>query len=219
MHKTIAGLDCRIRKGNSSEQAVVMLHGYGADQNDLFSLADILDPDGDWDFYFPNGPFEVPIGPMWTGRAWFPISLRDLEDGIDWTQIRPPGLDEASEKIFGLVFDLNVKKLVLGGFSQGSMVATDVALHNPDAVSGLIAFSAVLLDEPNWSKLADKFNGPIYQSHGRQDPVLPYEYAERLARVLKKGPACHRFTEFNGAHEIPPQALMGARDLIQRLSV
>ncbi len=218
MQKTIAGLNCRVRPGDSDSHSVILLHGFGADSSDLFGLADALDPHEKWNFYFPNAPLEVPIGPMWTGRAWFPISLRDLEVGVDWTQIRPPGLDSSSKQVFDLVFELNCKNLVIGGFSQGAMVATEVALKNPGEVSALIAYSGVLLDEPNWSKLAKEFDKPILQSHGRQDPVLPFSAALRLSKVLGLDSDRRYFLEFDGGHEIPAQAIVRSRALLEKLS-
>src|SRR5690606_1756979 len=125
----VGQLECRGREGENARQLVVLLHGFGADASDLAPLADLLDPDQRWSFYFPEAPLEVPIGPMWTGRGWFPISLRELETGVDFTKIRPPGLDLSRKLVSEMIFHLNPEKLVIGGFSQGAMVATDFAMY------------------------------------------------------------------------------------------
>ena len=54
---------------------VVMFHGYGADAFDLASLADVIPAKKPLNYLFPQGPLEVPIGPGWTGRAWWPINM------------------------------------------------------------------------------------------------------------------------------------------------
>lgn len=208
MREQVGKLSCLKRPGDRPGYNMVLLHGFGADASDLFPLADFLDPDGDWNFYFPDAPLEVPIGPQWTGRGWFPISVRDLEVGIDFTQIRPPGLNESAQLIGDLIFHLNSEKLILGGFSQGGMVATEVALDQPEALQGLVLMSTGLLDEANWKKRASELKGKrILQSHGTQDAVLPFSAGQRLCEVLKTAGADVEWISFSGGHEIPVQVL------------
>ena len=208
-----------MRPGESTEHHVLLLHGYGADANDLFPLADYLDPEGKWTFCVPNAPLEVPIGPGWTGRGWFPISLRDLEAGVDFTQIRPPGMNESAEKISEVIFELNSKNLVMAGFSQGAMLSTEVALNQPEDVQALVLFSGVLVDEPSWSKKASSWSGKkLLQSHGTSDAVLPIAAALRLFDMLKLAGAEGEFISFPGGHEIPPQVLQKSKKLLDSFS-
>jgi phospholipase/carboxylesterase len=207
-----------VRQGDDSEKCVVLLHGFGADMGDLFPLADILDPEGGWTFYCPQAPLEVPIGPMWTGRGWFPISLRELEAGVDFTKIRPPGLDSSRQLVSDLIFEINPKTLVLGGFSQGAMVATDLTMQQPDDVHGLIVYSGVLLDSENWQKKSLGLKGkPYLQSHGLNDSVLPYAAAKKLNEVLVKAGAKGSFISFPGAHEIPAQVVAKSVEFLRGL--
>lgn len=218
MHERIGQLDCIRREGENSDQVVVLLHGFGADASDLAPLADVLDSEGEWSFCFPEAPLEVPIGPGFMGRGWFPISLRDLEAGVDFTQIRPPGLDHSSKLVSELIFNLNAKKLVLGGFSQGAMVAVDVALSQPEDVAGLIIYSGVLLDEKNWTKEATTYKGKKFiQSHGMGDSVLPIRGAERLFRVLREAGADGQFLPFPGGHEIPMPIIRKTAEFLKKL--
>lgn len=218
VHKRIGQLDSIQREGENSDHHVVLLHGFGADAGDLAPLADLLDPEHLWNFTFPEAPLEVPIGPGFVGRGWFPISLRDLEVGVDFTQIRPPGLNDSAKMVSELIFHLNPKKLVLGGFSQGAMVATDVALHQPNDINGLILYSGVLLDEKGWSKLATDFKGkPFLQSHGVNDSVLPIRGAERLFQMLKGAGAEGSFLSFSGGHEIPMPVLKKTSEFLRQI--
>ncbi|MBX3020958.1 MAG: alpha/beta fold hydrolase [Bdellovibrionales bacterium] len=218
MREKIGQLDCLVRRGENEKRCFVLLHGFGADAADLFPLADYLDPQGEWSFYVPNAPLEVPIGPGWTGRGWFPISLRDLEAGVDFTQVRPPGLDKSSEMVSQLIFDLNAEQLVLGGFSQGAMIATEVAMNSPNDVAGLVLYSAVLLDEPGWTKKASGLAGKkLLQSHGSADTVLPFSAGQRLFNLLKGAGMDGQFIGFSGAHEIPVPVLRKTAEFISNI--
>jgi phospholipase/carboxylesterase len=204
----IGQLHCIKREGEDPSKVVVMLHGFGADAGDLAPLSDVLDPAGEWTFCFPNAPVEVPIGPMMTGRGWFPISLRELEAGIDFTKIRPPGLDLSRKLVAELIFELNPRKLVVGGFSQGAMVATDFAMHDPGDVAGMLLYSGVLLDQDNWTKRSAGLKGKKFiQSHGERDQVIPINGARKLFDILKAGGVDGSFISFPGAHEIPLNVL------------
>jgi phospholipase/carboxylesterase len=218
MRIKIGKLDCLKREGEDEKKVFVLLHGFGADANDLFPLADYLDPQVEWTFIVPNAPLEVPIGPGWTGRGWFPISVRELETGVDFTQVRPPGMDQSSQSVGDLIFELNAEKLVLGGFSQGAMIATEVAMNNASDVHGLVLYSATMLDEKGWTKKAANLAGkPFIQSHGTSDQVLPIAPAQRLFELLKNAGAVGQFIGFPGAHEIPMAVLKKTQEFLKSI--
>ena len=218
MRQKIGKLDCLKKTGENEDDVLMLLHGFGADASDLFPLGNMLDPEGAWTLVAPNAPFEVAIGPGWTGRGWFPISLRELETGVDFSQIRPPGLDEAAEMVGEVIFELNPKRLVLGGFSQGAMVSTEVTLRSPADVTGLVLWSGSMLDEPGWTKrAADLKTTKFLQSHGGADPVLPFAMAERLYKLLRAGGAEGQLVSFGGGHEIPMTVLRKTAEFIRDL--
>lgn len=218
MREQVGRLSCLKRPGEEPGHNVVLLHGFGADAGDLFPLADFLDPEQNWTFYVPDAPLEVPIGPHMMGRGWFPISLRDLEVGVDFTQVRPPGMDQSSNIVSDMIFHLNSKKLVLGGFSQGAMVATEIALTQPEDVHGLILLSGALLDEANWKKKASALKGKkILQSHGQSDTVIPFAASQRLNDLLRSGGADIDWMPFGGAHEIPMPVLKRAKTFLENI--
>ncbi|NJL25117.1 MAG: alpha/beta fold hydrolase [Calothrix sp. SM1_5_4] len=218
MRARVGKLNCFKREGENERDCVVLLHGFGADAGDLAPLADYLDPDGEKTFYFPDAPLEVPIGPGWTGRGWFPISVRDLELGVDFTQMRPPGLDQSTALVSEMLFEINAERVVLGGFSQGAMVSMDVALAGPEDVNALILYSGSLLDEPGWSAKAAGLKGKRYiQSHGAQDTVLPFAVGQKLNDLLRRAGAEGTFLSFAGAHEIPAPVLNRTREFLKGL--
>lgn len=215
MRETIGKVKCMRRPGEDEKRNVILLHGFGADASDLYPLADFLDPDEQYNFYFPEAPVEVPIGGGIMGRGWFPISVRDLETGIDFTRVRPPGMDASRDLVYDLVFNLNSDKLVLGGFSQGAMVATEVAIENPGDVEGLVLLSGALLDQENWTKKAVSLKGKKFiQSHGVQDQVIPFKAAQGLYDMLKGAGLEGPLLAFNGGHEIPQPVLMKTKEFI-----
>ena len=220
MRQKIGRLDCLKREGENERDVIVLLHGFGADAGDLFPLADLLDPDGNATFVCPQAPFEVPVGPGFTGRGWFPISVRDLETGVDFSKVRPPGLDRSAELVSELIFELNPERLVLGGFSQGAMVATEVTLAAPGDVAGLVIWSGTLLDEAGWTKRAAGMSGARFlQSHGNNDQVLPYPLAQRLFDLLKKNGAEGQLIGFGGAHEIPMGVLQKTAEFCKSIFI
>lgn len=197
------------------KKAVVLLHGFGADNQDLASLAEYVGSAPGVGWYFPNAPHTVPIGPHMTGRAWFPLRLSDLEQNkVEFTQGLPPGMDRSANAILKAVESLRTKhgwswnQIVLGGFSQGAMMAVEVALRAPERPAGVTIFSGSLVNESHLKALAAKKSGlKFFQSHGVQDLVLPFELAERFERVVSEAGWDGMLYGFRGGHEIPPPVL------------
>lgn len=195
---------------------VILFHGYGADAGDLSSLGDLIPTRTPMNYLFPEGPLEVPIGPGWTGRAWWNIDMaaiqRDMAAGIerDTSDQVPAGLPKARELALGLIDRLGVpwNRLVLGGFSQGAMLAVDLALHAPEAPLGLAILSGSLVNKADWMAHAPNRKGlEFFQCHGKSDMVLPFKNAQRLETLLTQAGLKGRLQPFAGAHEIPPDCI------------
>ena len=204
--------------GNPSAQtkgAVVLFHGFGADNTDLASLSEVFDSPGHVRWFFPNGPHSVVIGPHMTGRAWFPLRLAELEQrGVDFTQETPEGMDKAVEQGLKAIealrqkYKLEWNQIVIGGFSQGAMVALSIALQAPSSPAGVTLFSSSLVNEPLIRELAAKHKGlEFFQSHGTGDAMLPFALAERLDSILNEAGMNGMLYSFRGGHEIPMTVL------------
>ncbi len=226
----IAGVDAiEVVVPGSSPAAFtgVILHGYGADMTDLAPLANVMGAPPGTRWIFPNGILRIPMGPFWTGSAWFPIDIAALEAAMargthrDMAEVAPPELPAAREAILGLIAALGVplQRLVLGGFSQGAMLATDLALHLPVAPAGLLLWSGTLLQRELWQALAPKHAGLRFvQSHGRSDALLDYGAAERLHALLLDAGWRGRFVGFGGGHEIPDAAMAATSALLAEIA-
>jgi len=207
-------------------RTILMLHGFGASYDDLAPLAPHLDPKGEWNWFFPNGIQEVPLGPYMTGRAWFPIRMAELEaaamrgEVVDFADALPEGMVEARTRLINFLNTLRIptKDLVIGGFSQGAMMSVDVAAHLPEDIRGLIMFSGTLINRQAWVEhLPGRHKIPFFQSHGRSDPLLGYQHAERLYQELLSAKLNGKFVGFDGGHEIPLQVITQAKDFISTL--
>lgn len=198
-----------LKVSNNSDTLVILLHGYGAGQHDLFGLNEYL---GHYDYIFPNGPIEISMG-AYTGFAWFPIDMEELNRSMITGEKRrfedknPLMLKTSVEKIISMVeaFRSQYQNIFIGGFSQGSMVATHVALTKMDYFKGLVLFSSALIHKTGIeSLLATRSQRiPFIQSHGTGDGVLNYFDAKSMYDFLKESGFLGEFISFHGAHEIP----------------
>lgn len=195
---------------NPDGKWIILFHGFGADATDLANLKDHFHFDKPCNWLFPNGHHSVEIGPGYTGRAWWKIKMSELQPGMDWSQARPDGLDQAVTLVFKMISSMKFqwKDLIIGGFSQGAMLATEVFLKAPETPAGLICLSGTLLSEPSWNELAPARKGStIFMSHGEIDQVLPHKGSINLQKFFEKHEIKTQFASFRGAHEIPVAVL------------
>lgn len=153
-------------------------------------------------------------------RAWWMIDLAKLEAAIVTGAMRdlpneiPEGLTEARVSVVEFLDALekqegiSLDRLVLGGFSQGAMLAMDVALHTKRKMSGLVLLSGSYIAEREWKpRMSGRAGTPVFQSHGASDPILPFEIAERLRDELTTAGLDVAFHRFAGGHGIPPNVM------------
>jgi phospholipase/carboxylesterase len=209
-------LDCLVaggidREGGGAGPVVVLLHGFGAPGDDLASLWRVLDVPREVRFVFPSAPLLVPgyAG----GRAWWMIDPESFEHpDRDRSGEVPDGLVEARAAMVAALAAIEGRlapsTLVLGGFSQGAMLALDVALHDPRPLAGLALLSGTLIAAAEWApRLPSRRALPVLQSHGMEDPLLPFAQAERLRDQLTGAGLGVEWVPFRGGHEIADRVL------------
>jgi phospholipase/carboxylesterase len=213
------------RLGTGDGPCVVLLHGFGAPGDDLVPLAEVMGSPG-MRWVFPAAPLEPPQ--LAGGRAWWMLDLERLERSIasgqprDLSDEAPVGMAEARAQVLALVQSLldeevAPEQLILGGFSQGAMLACDVALHLPRPPAALVLLSGAPITLETWTPLMSRLAGvPIFQSHGRADALLSFAAAETLAERLRAAGAELEWVPFAGGHEIPPPVLSGLRSFLSR---
>src|SRR5947209_296140 len=202
--------------GQKPRLAVVLCHGYGAPATDLVSLAQPLlglQPQLDERvvLIFPGAPLDLAELGMPGGRAWWPVDLdrlinRRTPELLDqFRRLCPDGLVKSRDMLVALLaeaskhFGLTADRFVLGGFSQGAMLATDVALRLKKPPAGLCILSGALFNEPEWRRLAGE-RGPltVFQSHGRYDSILSFPMGAALHEMLHNAGAEVDFLAFTG---------------------
>lgn len=237
--QTLASLNCHtLDVGSTAPRAlVVVCHGYGAPGDDLVALAERLVPpslgDGGVRFIFPQGPLSLAGMGMANSRAWWHLDVDMLEQ-----RARNPsafaatmrehvweGLPSARKMLRQLVAtaltdaNLDYNRLILGGFSQGAMLTTDLALRLDEPPAGLVVLSGTLVSESAWRPLMAKRSGlAVVQSHGRTDPILPYANAEALRDAFVDAGCKVQFDAFAGGHTITPGGLRLAAELIETVA-
>ena len=220
--KTLKGLRY-LEKLADAETAVVLFHGYGASMADLRGLGDYLPHKVDW--YFPDGPLAVDLGFMMEGRAWFPIDMAEVESAMATGSYRefedkvPPHFEQSRQMTLEFLSKLRpkYKRLIVGGFSQGAMLASHI--FSPAQADGLVVFSGVLVDKASLTEgLQDGSGVEFLQTHGKRDPLLEFRQGQSLFNFLCENGHKGNFVEFDGAHEIPQSALEAFSEYLKKFT-
>ena len=218
------------REGGGDGPLLLLMHGFGAPGNDLVPLWRQLVVPRETRFAFPEAPTQLDAyGPGIDSRAWWMIDMERLERAMQSGEVRdlsrevPEGLAEANAQLNALLdelterFDVRPEQLVIGGFSQGAMLACDVLLRSERRFAGLAVLSGSLVAEHEWVPLMQRCRGlPILISHGKSDPILPYALAERLRDRFVEAGADVEFVPFNGGHGIADGVLDALGRLVTR---
>lgn len=230
----LGGLRVRIKggtdgRGEGEGPVVVLLHGWAAPGDDLVPLADLLDAPSGTRFLFPEGPLPVDMS-LGDSRAWWRIDVQQVNEHMATGRPRnlsrevPAGMAEARGMVLALLEDAGKRlgavpeRMVLGGFSQGAMLACDAALRSSHPFAGLAALSGTVLARDEWLPLMAGRRGlRVLQSHGRADPVLPYFLAEQLREFFAEAGALVDWVGFDGGHEIPEAVLSRLSAFLQEV--
>ena len=182
---------------------VVLLHGFGASGDDLLPLArDVAH--ARTRYVAPAGPLELPNG----GRAWWSVQSKPVYDAEQVLHTPKEKLEPARLAVVGLLRTIHQRfapdALFLVGFSQGAMLALDVALIAAASVTRVAVLSGALLDDAAQRLATRPAHPAVFVAHGRQDKVLAFAGAEHLVEALRAHKLSVTFRPFDGGHEITP---------------
>ncbi len=183
--------------------AIIMLHGYGSDENDLFSFAEEI-PDK-----FAVISLKAPIALQPYGNAWYTIyfennggKFSDDKQAIVARDLVVKTINEAIEK-----YKLDSKNITLLGFSQGTILSFAIALSYPELIKNVIGLSGYINSEilkkdyqnNDFSTLS------VYTSHGSVDQVIPVDWARKTKPFLVNLGIDCTYSEFPVGHGVAPQ--------------
>ena len=184
----------------SESPLLLLLHGFGSNESDLHSFANYL-PENHY-IVSIRAPFKLPNG----GFAWYNISFdEDMNKFNDHDQAK-----NSINMIINFIEELSNKYLIdkdkisLLGFSQGTILSYALCLNYPEKFKNIIGFSGYI-DEAMInveSKNIDYSRLNLYISHGKDDPVIPVDWARKSTEVLKRNKINYSFNEFNSGHTI-----------------
>jgi phospholipase/carboxylesterase len=201
------------RSDTTEMPLVVVLHGRGADANDLADLAPEVDAPSGYRFVFPDAPraFEpYPGMSMSFGRSWF-----------DGWPAEHGSVVESRTKLLTFLDELLARyptpagKIVLSGFSQGGLMSVDVGFRTATPLAGLVVMSGAGYEEelPDFSA---RKNQRVLIVHGEQDEVVPVIEARRLRALLETAGVEPEYHEFGMGHQVSPASLAVVEAFLQR---
>jgi phospholipase/carboxylesterase len=210
----------------SGRQPLVLLHGYGSSAREWLPFTATIRVSPATRFIFPEAPgLTVPPDGPEGGRAWWRLDLASYrkrgETIPDLTDARPRGLDDAAGRVRILLKEirrrLDADHAMIGGFSQGAMIATDIAFRTDEPVVALVILSGTSVDEQAWvAGMSRRKNLRVFIAHGRQDPVLKFDVARRLAQHMRRAGLDVTWVPFDGGHEFPATAVTALNEFLVR---
>jgi phospholipase/carboxylesterase len=182
-----------------ADQRLVLLHGWGADADDLLDLGELLVGPG-VSVVALRAPEPHPYG---VGRQWYGLQP------IDWSQL-PAARALLRQRLTELDQSVPLARTVLLGFSQGGAMALDVGSSLP--LAGIVACSGY--PHEGWEPVGSL--PPVLLSHGQQDPVVPFAASEEVLRRLQASGAAAQLLPFPGGHTIDPSVLPSITSFVRQ---
>jgi phospholipase/carboxylesterase len=195
---------------SANKKAIILLHGVGSNEKDLFSLASQLPNE----FYIisPRGPFILSVGRY----AWYNVNFSTGKPVYNAEQ------EATSREIIRIFIQQIIDKyklneIYLGGFSQGAIMSYSIGLTNPSVVQGIIALSGRVLEEikPLVKKDVDFQKLKVFVAHGEQDNTLSIHYAKQAKEYLENLGVQLSYYEYPIGHQISKELLHNLNDWLR----
>ncbi len=190
------------------EGLLVLHHGRGSDEHDLFGLADVLDPERRLHVVSPRAPLSIP---GWPGHHWYVVPRVGYPDPETFRAAYRE-LSALHDELWELT-GVGPDRTVLGGFSMGSVMSYALGL-GPDrpAPAGVLAFSGFVPTVEGWEPdLGGRSDTRVFIAHGRRDPVMDVQFARTAKEMLESGGLAVEYHESDAGHHIDPEHLPHAQ--------
>ena len=187
----------------SATNRLVLLHGWGADANDLLPVGKLL-TEGFKDRFEIVSLSAPQIHPSGLGRQWYPLYPHQ------WKEV-PNAVMDLEKRLSNLCFsNIPLNKTLILGFSQGGAMALELATRNK--FEGIFAFSSY--PHPEWKPAKEM--PPIFLCHGNMDEVVPKAASQRSFDILLKNGIQSELFFFDGGHEITNDLIDHCRKKIKQ---
>jgi phospholipase/carboxylesterase len=184
----------------SKTPVIIMLHGYGSNEEDLFDIAKSFDG------RFLTFSLRAPFAAEGQGYCWYKLDfLPNKQFKHDYKQAK-----ESRKKILSFIsqackaYGADSSQVFILGYSQGAIMAYDVALNKPEKIKGVIALSGFLMEETKKAKV-DAFKlseVKFFIAHGNADNVVDYKAGEESAKFLQSKKNNVTFRSYDMPHAI-----------------
>ncbi len=190
---------------------LVLLHGYGSNEHDLFSFSNELS--GELLIISVQAPFTISFG----SYAWYSIDFDSVSGKFsDVKQAR-----ESIEKIALFIdevqnkYSTNKKKTFILGFSQGATLSYSLSFFYPNLVQHVIALSGYINKDLLPKNFPNKITTDYYCSHGIADQVLPIDWARKSKKLLETYNFKHKYEEYQTGHNLSQQNFFSFKKWIE----
>lgn len=198
----------------SNAPLVIMCHGYGSDENDLFSFAQEL----------PEELFIISLRAPYRmqpfGNAWYAINFDAVQGKWSNNEQAKESVNLIAEFIDYACTNYPVDKnnVTLLGFSQGTILSYAVALNYPTKVKNVVALSGYINKDiiPDNLDTEDFKHLNFYCSHGTVDQVIPVDWARKTPTFLKALNINHVYSEYPVGHGVAPQNFHDFKDWLKK---
>jgi phospholipase/carboxylesterase len=212
MRLELGEVDLRIREPAAEpDGALILNHGRGADEHDLFALLDEIDPERRLLGVTTGAPIRgIPPG----GRHWYVVERVGYPDRETFEK----GFGLLGERLDGLLEERGIdwRRTVVGGFSQGGVMALALALDRDRPLpAAAFALSGFIPTVAGWDPdLGARSDLPVFLHHGANDPVIPVGFARSAEPALRDAGFDVRYVETDAGHWLPPEILPELRGFI-----
>ena len=193
-------------------QVIFLLHGYGSNDEDLFSLKDFIPSD------YIIISLRAPISIGFNSYAWYSINF---EKNFDRWINNDEAINSKNIIISDILlhlkdFGLENKRISLLGFSQGAILSWCLGLEYPQLIKNILPLSGFYNSEITNCNFNSKFKLNCYASHGIKDEIIPIEWARKSIQLLNKDEINIMFKEYDSGHEINHENLIDIIDWLKK---
>jgi phospholipase/carboxylesterase len=191
---------------------LILLHGYGSNEQDLFSFAEELPKE--LLIVSAQAPYEMSYG----AYAWYAINFDDVNGKFSDLQQARTSIDKIAVFIDEIKtkYSTNPNKTFLLGFSQGAILSYSLSFIYPNKVNYVIALSGYINDKMIPKKISDNIQTAYYCSHGTVDQVLPIDWARQSKPFLDNLGLENVYSEYPVGHGVAPQNFYSFKSWIEK---